>query len=188
MLCFIYFSYILLFTIFTTLNYNDHIQSVQSLSHVWLFATPWTADARLPCPPPFLEFTQTHVHWVGDAIQPSHPLLSPSPPVLNLSQHQGLFQWVSSSHQVAKLLELQLQHQFFQWIFRTDFLQDGLVGSLKSSWDLRSPPGDSQVFSTATVQKHQLFGIQFSLESNCQTIHDHWRNHGLCWQSNVSAF
>ena len=69
-----------------------------------------------------LEFTQTHVHWVGDAIQPSHSLLSPSPPALNLSQHQGLFQWVSSLHQVAKVLEFQLQHQSFQWIFRTDFL------------------------------------------------------------------
>ena len=68
------------------------------------------------------ELTQTHVHWVGDAIQPSHLLSSPSPPAFNLSQHQGLFQWVSSLHQVAKVLELQLQHQPFQWIFRTDFL------------------------------------------------------------------
>ena len=67
------------------------------------------------------EFTQTHVHWVGDAIQPSHPLSSPSPPALNLSQHQGLFQWVSSSHQMAKVLEFQLQHQSFQWTPRTDF-------------------------------------------------------------------
>ena len=74
------------------------------------------------------ESTQTHVHWVGDAIQPSHPLLSSSP-ALNLSQHQGLFQWVSSSYQVAKVLEFQLQHQSFQWTPRTDFLQDGLVGS-----------------------------------------------------------
>ena len=61
-----------------------------------------------------LEFTQTYVHRVGDAIQPSHPLLSPSPPALNLSQHQGLFQRVSSSHQMAKVLEFQLQHQPFQ--------------------------------------------------------------------------
>ena len=61
-----------------------------------------------------LEPTQTHVFQVGDAIQPSHPLSSPSPPALNLSQHQGLFQGVSSSHQVAKVLELQLQHQSFQ--------------------------------------------------------------------------
>ena len=69
-----------------------------------------------------LKLAQTHVHRVGDAIQPSHPLSSPSPPTFNLSQHQGLFQWVSSSHQVAKVLEFQLQHQSFQWIFRTDFL------------------------------------------------------------------
>ena len=62
------------------------------------------------------ELAQTHVHWVGDAIQPSHPLLSPSPPAFNLSQHQGLFQWVRSSHQVAKVLEFQLQHQSFQRI------------------------------------------------------------------------
>ena len=69
-----------------------------------------------------LEATQTHVHRVGDAIQPSHPLLSPSPPALNLSQHQGLFRWVSSSHEVAKVLEFQRQHQAFQWTFRTDLL------------------------------------------------------------------
>ena len=68
------------------------------------------------------EFAKIHVHRVGDAIQPSHPLSSPSPPAFNLSQHQGLFKWVSSSHQVAKVLEFQLQHQSFQWIFRTDFL------------------------------------------------------------------
>ena len=68
------------------------------------------------------ELTQTHVYRVGDAIQPSHPLLSPSPPAFNLSRNQGLFKWVSSSHQVAKVLEFQLQHQSFQWIFRTDFL------------------------------------------------------------------
>ena len=69
-----------------------------------------------------LEFTQTHVHWISDAIQPSHPLLSPSPPAFNLSQNQGLFQWDSSLHQVAKVLEFQLPHQSFQWTFRTDFL------------------------------------------------------------------
>ena len=61
-----------------------------------------------------LEPTQTHVHWAGDA----HPLLSPSPPTFNLSQDQGLFKWVGSLHQVAKILEFQLQHQSFQWIFR----------------------------------------------------------------------
>jgi len=81
------------------------------------------------------ELAQTHVHWVGDAIQPSHPLSSPSPPTFNLSQHQGLFKWVSSSHQVAKLLKFQLQHQSFQWIFKIDFLWDGLIGSSCSPRD-----------------------------------------------------
>ena len=69
-----------------------------------------------------LEVAQTHVHWVGDAIQPAHPLSSPSPPAFNLSQNQSLFQWVGSSHQVAKVLELQLQLQSLHWIFRIDFL------------------------------------------------------------------
>ena len=85
------------------------------------------------------EFTQTHVHWVGDAIQPSHSLPAPSPLALNLSQHQGLFQWVSSSHQVAKVLEFQLQHQSFQFrnsgliSFRMDWLDLLAVqGTLKS--------------------------------------------------------
>ena len=67
-----------------------------------------------------LEFAQSHVHWVGDAIQPSYPLSPTSPPAVSLSQHQGLFQWVSSLHQVARVLEL--QHQSFQWISRVDFL------------------------------------------------------------------
>ena len=76
----------------------------------------------LPVHHQLLELTQTHVHWGGDAIQPFHPLFYPSPPTLNLSQHQGPFWWVSSLHQVARILEFQLQHQCFQWIFTTDFL------------------------------------------------------------------
>ena len=76
----------------------------------------------LPVHHQLLESTQTHIHWVGDTIHPSHPLSSPSPPALNLSQHQSLFQWVNSLHQVAKVLEFQLQHQSFQWRPRTDLL------------------------------------------------------------------
>ena len=86
-------------------------------------------QARPPCPSPTPEFTQTHIHRVGDAIQPSHPLSSPSPPAPNPSQHQSLFQRVNSSHEVAKVLEFQLQHQSFQRTPRTDLLQNGLVGS-----------------------------------------------------------
>ena len=74
-----------------------------------------------------LESAQVHVHWISDAIQPSHPLSLSCPSAFNLSQHQGLFKWVSSLHQVVKVLEL--QHQSFQWTFRTDFLQDRLVWS-----------------------------------------------------------
>ena len=68
------------------------------------------------------EFVQTLAYWVSDAIQQSHPLLPPSPPAFNLSQQQSLFHWVNSSHQVAKILEFQLQHESFQWIFKVDFL------------------------------------------------------------------
>ena len=84
------------------------------------------------------ELAQTHVHQVGDAIQPPYPLSSPSPPAFNLSQHHDLFQWNSSLHQVAKVLEFQYQHQSFQWIFRTDsfridwFHLHAVQGTLKS--------------------------------------------------------
>ena len=92
----------------------------------------------LPVHHQLLEPTQTDVHRVGDAIQPSHPLSSPSPPAPNPSQHQSLFQWVSSSHEVAKVLEFQLQHQSFQWTPRTDLLYDGLAGSPCSPKDSQS--------------------------------------------------
>ena len=113
--------------------------SVQSFSHVWLFCDPMNCSTPgLPIHHQRLKSTQTHVHWVGDTIQPSYPLLFPSPPALNLSQHQGLFQWVSSLHQVAKVLDFQLQHQSFQWTpelisFRMDCLDVRAVqGTLKS--------------------------------------------------------
>ena len=96
--------------------------SVLSLSCVWLCDLMDSSTPGLPVHHQLTELTQTHIHWVNDAIQTSHPLSSPSPPTYNLSRHQGLFQWVSSSHQVDKVLEFQLQHQSFQWLFRTDFL------------------------------------------------------------------
>ena len=126
------------------------------LSHVRLFVTPRTARSTpgLPVHHQLSESTQTHVHRVSDAIQPSYPLSSPSPPALNLSQHQGLFQWVSSSHQVAKVLEFQLQHLSFQWIFKTDILWDGLVGSPCS-------PRDSQE-SSPTPQFKSINSLPLS--------------------------
>ena len=98
----------------------------------------------LPVHHQLLELAQTHVHHVGDAIEPSHPLPSPAPPTFSLSQHHGLFQWVSFSHQVAKVLEFQLQHQSVEWIFSTDFFRiywfDLLAGqgTLKSLLQHRS--------------------------------------------------
>ena len=119
------------------------VSSVQSLSHVWLCDHMDCSMPGLPVHHQLLEFIQNHVHWVGDAIQPSHPLLSPSP-AFNLSQYRGLFKWVRSSHQVTKVLEFQLQHQSFQWSsgllvlpglisFRMDWLNLLAVqGTLKS--------------------------------------------------------
>ena len=109
---------------FNRYNTNLFINQFSSVAHSCLTLCD-PMDCSMPGFPvhhQLLEFTQTHVHRVGDAIQPSHPLLSPSPPAFSLFQHQSLSQWISSSHQVAKLLEFQLQHQSFQWIFRTEFL------------------------------------------------------------------
>ena len=119
-------------------------------------------DCSTPCLPvhhQFPEFTQTHVHWIGDAIQPSHPLSSPSPPVFSLSQDQGLFKWVSSSHQVAKIgvsastsvLPMNTQDWFpLGW----------------ACWISLQSKGLSRVFSNTTVQMHQFFGAQLSSQSN----------------------
>ena len=119
------------------------------------------------------EPTQTHVHWVSETIQPSHPLSSPSPPAFDLSQNQGLFQRVSSSHQVAKVLEFQLQHQSFQWIFRTDFFYNGLVGSLCS-------PRDSQE-SSPTPQFKSINALALSCLYSPTLIcaHDYWKNNSF---------
>ena len=113
----------------------------------------------LPVHHQLLESTQTHVHWVGDAIQPSHPLSSPSRPAPNPSQHQGLFQWVNTSHEVAKVLEFQLQHQSFQWTPRTDFLQDGLVGSPCSPRDSQE---SSPTSKTSIFWRSAFFTVQLS--------------------------
>ena len=107
-----------------------------------------------------LELAQTHVHWVGNTNQQSHPLSSPSPPTFNHSQHQGLFQGFSSLHQVAKVLEFQLQHQSFQWTLKDWFPLEW------TGWISLQSKGLSRVFSNTTVQKHQFFGVQPSLWSS----------------------
>ena len=104
----IFFLFMLMDPLFSHSVMSDSLE-IHGLQHT-----------RLSCHSLLPEFAQIHVHWVDNAIQPSHPPSPPSP-ALNLSQHQGLFQWVSSSHQVTKVLELQFHHQPFQWIFRVDF-------------------------------------------------------------------
>ena len=98
-------------------TFLPEFSSVQSLSHVWLFATPWTAARQAS-----LSTTNSQsllILMSIESMRPSHPLSSPSPPTFNLSWHQGVFQWVNSLHEVVRVLEFQLQHQSFQWIFRT---------------------------------------------------------------------
>ena len=112
-----FLSFFCLFLQFSSVQFSSVTQSCLTLCDPMDCSTP-----GLPVHRQLLESTQTHDNWVGDAIQPSHPLSSPSPPAFNLSQYQGLFQWVSSLHQVAKGLEFQLQDQSLQWILRSDFL------------------------------------------------------------------
>ena len=131
------------------------------------------------------EFAQTYVHWVGDAIQPSHPLLPPSPFAFSLSQYQDLFQWVSSSQQVAKVLEL--QPQSFQWIFRLiSFGIDwfNLLAVQQTLKESSLAPQFENINSSALIL---LYGPTLT------SIHDYWKNHSfdyidLCWQGDVSAF
>ena len=119
------------------------------------------------------EFTQTHVHQVGQATQPSPPRSFPFPTAFNLLQHQGLFKWITSSHQVGKILEFQLHHQSFQWIFRTDFLYDGLVGSPCS-------PRDSQESSpTPQFISINSSALSFLYSQTLTSIHDHWKTIAL---------
>ena len=144
---------------------------VMSWEHLWAASscvlvtqsclTLW--DPKNSSPPGFPihhqlpELTQTHVHRVSDAIQPSHPLLSPSP-TFNLPQRQGLFQWVGSLHQVAKVLEFQLWHWKDFPMNIQDWFSLGGTG-----WISLQSKRLSRVFSNTTVQKHQFFGAQLSL-------------------------
>ena len=123
---FIYNYPILEATMMSFTRWMVHLWSIQEMYYsVQSCPTPCDRMNRstpgLPVHHQLPEFTQTHVHRVGDAIQPSHSLSSPSTPALNPFQHQGLLQWINSLHEVAKVLEFQLQYQSFQWTPRTDF-------------------------------------------------------------------
>ena len=156
----------------TLFSISQSVQSVQVISRVRLQPHE-PQHPRPPCPSPT---TEVHPNpcplswWYHPAISSS---ASPSPPALNLSQHQGLFKWVSSSHLVAKVLEFQLQHQSFQWTPRTELLQNGLFGSPCS-------PRDSQE-SSPTPQFKSINSSALSLlqSPTLTSIHDHWKNHSL---------
>ena len=136
---------------FSSVQFNSVAQSCPALCYPMDCSMP-----GLPVYHQFPEFTQTHVHWVGDAIQPSHPLSSPSSPPFNLSQHQGLFQGVSSSHQVAKVFVSASASVLPMNI--EDWFPLGWTGWI--SWQFK---GLSRVSSNTTVQKHQFFSAQISL-------------------------
>ena len=152
----------------TTVQFSSVAQSCPTLCDPMSCITP-----GFPVHHQLLESTQTHVHWVSDGIQPSHPLSSLSLPALNLSLHQGLLKSVRSSHQVAKVLEFQFQHQSFQWTPRTDLLQNGLVGSPCSPRDSQESYPTSQFKSINSSVLSFLYHIKKALTS----IHDHWKNH-----------
>ena len=145
--------------------------SVQLLSCVWLFVTPRTCSTPgFPVLHHLLELAQTHVHWVGDAIQPLHPLLSPSPSAFNLSQHQGLFQWVSSSHQVTKYWSLSLS-------ISPSKEYSGLV-SFRIDWFdlLARSPRDSQESSPTQFKSITSSALSFLYSPTLTSIHDYWKN------------
>ena len=161
------FSVLLLCSVFNV-QIRSLAQSCPTLCDPMNCSTP-----GLPVHHQFPEFTETHVHRASDAIQPSHPLSSPSPLAPNPSQHQSLFQWVNSLHEVAKVLEFQLRHHSFQRTPRADLLQNGLVGAPCS-------PRDSQESSPTPQFKSINSSVLSLLHSPILTsIHDHRKNHSL---------
>ena len=143
----------------------DSFSSVVAQSCPTLCVPMNRSTPGLPIHQHLLEFTQIHVHWVSDAIQLSHPLSSPSPPTFNLSQHQDLFKWVSSLHQVAKVLEFQLQHLSFEWPSRTDLLAvQGILKSLLQHHSSKtSIPLHSAFFTVQLLHPYMTTGKTIAL-------------------------
>ena len=158
---------------------------VQSLSRIQLSANPWTAARKVSLSFSILpEFAQTHVHWVDDAIQPSHPLSPPSSPALHLSQHESfpMSHFFTSGDQSIGASASALPMNTQGWF------PLGLTGLISLLFKRLS-----KVFSSTTVQKHQFFSTQPSLWSTLTAVHDHWKNHRFDYtdiyrQSDVSIF
>ena len=152
---------------------NNKAPSVSRFSHSLMpdsFRPCGLQHTRPPCPSPTPRACSNSCplsRWCHPAVSSS---VVPSPPAFTLSQHQGLFQWVSSLHQVAKGLEFQFQHQSFQWIIRTDFLQDGLVWSPCSPRDCQESSPTPQFRSINSLVLTFLYGPTLT------SIHDYWKN------------
>ena len=142
-------------------------------SFVWLLETSWTNTLDFPVHHQLLELAQTHVHKVSDAIQPSHALLSPSPPAFSLSQHQGLFKWVSFFASGGQSIGVSASELVLSMNIQDWFLL-GLTG-----WISLQSKGLSRFSSNTTVQKHQFFGTQLYCPT-LTSIHDYWKNHSFC--------
>ena len=147
------------------------LSSVQLLSRVRLFVTPWITACQASLS---ITSSRSSLRLMSiESVMPSHPLLSPSPPAPNLSQHQSLFQWVNSSHQVAKVLEFQLQHHSLRRNPRVDLLQNRLIKTPCS-------PRDSQESSpTLQFKSFNSSVLSFLHSPTLTSIHDHWKNHSL---------
>ena len=165
-------------TIFLLVGFKISLYQVSwvHFSHSVVSDSLWphkSQHTRPPCPLPAPGVYSNSClvsRWCHSTISSAS---SPSPPALNLAQHQGLFKWVTSSYQVAKVLEFQLQHQSFQWIPRTDLLKDGLVGSPCS------PTGSQESSPTPQFKSINTSMLSFSYSPTLTSIHDHWKNHSL---------
>ena len=164
-------NYLLFFVWLLIVKTDKHLLLSSSVAQLCPTLRPMGCSTPgFPLHHQLLELAQTHVHQVSDAIQPSHPLSSPSPPAFHLSQHQDLFQWGSPSNQVAKVtgasasapvLPINIQDWFPLWLTcLISFQSKGL----------------SRLFSNTTVQKHQFSGAQLFYSTTLTSIHDYWKN------------
>ena len=166
-MCFLIVNKLVFLSRFFVCMFSSVAQLCPTLRNPMNHSTP-----GLPVHHQFPEFTQTHVHWVSDAIQPFHPLSSPSPPALNLSQHQGLFQWVGSSHQVAKVLD-------FSFSISPSNEYSGLI-SFRMDWlDLLAVQDSQESSPTPQFKSINSSVLSFLYSPTLTFIHDYWKNHRL---------
>ena len=167
-----YTSYVL----YNGVQFSSVTQSCSTLCNPMDYTTAgFPVLHQLPAP------AQTHLHQVSDAIQPSHPLLSPSPPAFNLSQQQGLFQWVNSLYQMAKVLEFQLQYRSFQWIVRLISFRDWLV------WSPCSPRDSQESSPTPQFENINSWVLSLCYGPALTSVYAYWKNHSFDYMNLLLA-